>query len=359
MALGGENVHQRTMPKRNIAIITGGDTLEAASSIASARNVHDHLDPALFNRFLIHVENWKWELVEADELSATQIADARIDLADFALVTAGYTSRFDAAFIAIHGAPAETGHLQAYFELVGLPYTGSGVLASALAMDKQSCKHFLADALGMRTPAYHHVTASVEEGGALDPARSGIAFPCIVKPNSYGSGMGVTLAADQQALEQAAASIRALRQDILIEQFICGREFTVGALVLDGRIEVLPIAEVFRPDHRSMLQSTGAVAFTDRQSAEIVIDPDLPDDCSDRLRDLTREIGVAMDCKSFFRVDYMMDRDGEIYFLELNTIPGMTSRSVFTRQMERAGINQSDIYSRFIEDALARSVRRG
>jgi len=353
MALRREKVHQRAMARRNIAIVTGGDTLEAASSAASARNVHEHLDPARFNRFLISVENWKWRLVQADGMDAAQLADARIDLADFTLAVGADRIRFDAAFIAIHGAPAETGHLQAYFELVGLPYTGSGILASALAMDKQSCKHFLAQALGIPTPVHRYVTDGEE---AFDPAAPGIAFPCIVKPNSYGSGTGVALVADRQALERAMKRIHALGQDILIEQFICGREFTVGALMLDGKIEILPIAEVFRPDHSAGLHEVGEVVFTDRQSAELGLDPDLPDGCKERLCDLTARIGRAMNCRSFYRVDYMLDRDGGIYFLELNTIPGMTPRSVFTRQMERAGIGQADIYNRIVQDTLARSV---
>jgi len=344
------------MPKRNIAIVTGGDTLEAASSVASAGNVYEHLDPARFNRFLISVENWKWRLIQADGMDAAQLAQARIELADFTLAAGADRIRFDAAFIAIHGAPAETGHLQAYFELVGLPYTGSGILASALAMDKQSCKHFLADALGIPTPAHRYVT---DGGEAFGPSASGVAFPCIVKPNSYGSGMGVALVADRQALGKAMERIRALGQDILIEQFICGREFTVGALMLDGKIEILPIAEVFRPDHAAALHKAGEVVFTDRQSAELGLDPDLPDGCEEQLRDLTARIGMAMNCRSFYRADYMLDRDGAVYFLELNTIPGMTPRSVFTRQMEHAGIRQADIYNRIVQDTLARSLHRG
>ena len=101
MALRWEKVHQQAMPKRNIAIVTGGDTHEAASSVASAGNVHEHLDPAQFNRFLISVENWKWRLVQADGMDAAQLADVRIDLADFTLAGGADRIRFDAAFIRI------------------------------------------------------------------------------------------------------------------------------------------------------------------------------------------------------------------------------------------------------------------
>lgn len=337
------------MARRNIAIVTGGDSLESASSFASARNIYANLDQERFNRFLLSVENWRWRLIEADCIAPAQRDGATLDSRDFTLAVECDTIRFDAAFIAIHGAPAETGHLQAYFELVGLPYTGSGILASALAMDKQACKHFLAHATGVSIPRHHYV-----RGEGPDPAAvRELGFPCIVKPNAYGSGMGVVLAANETALAKAVARARALGRDVLIEEFIQGREFTVGALIIGGRIEILPIAEVFREDPARDLHARGQYSFTDRQSASIRFDPDLDQDTARALCRKALEIGQALKCRSFYRADFMLDGNREIYFLELNTIPGMTPRSVFTRQLAHGNFKESDIFNQIVVQELA------
>lgn len=334
--------------KRNIAIVTGGDSLESASSIASARNVYENLDKEQFNRFLITVQNWKWRLIQVDGISSGQLETAAFDLKDFTLGDGSERTQFDAVFIAIHGAPAETGHLQAYFELVGIPYTGSGILASALAMDKQSCKHFLANAIGVSVPRHQFIRSGAQEFGEND-----IDFPCIVKPNAYGSGMGVALVANRSALAEAVRNIRGLGQDVLIEQFIQGREFTVGALIIEGKIEILPIAEVFREDPLRDLGLHGQYSFTDRQSARIQIAPELDANTAERLRRTAIEIGQALKCKSFYRVDFVTDENQDVYFLELNTIPGMTARSVFTKQILESNFEEGDVYNRIINQVIS------
>ena len=341
------------MTKRNVAIVTGGDSLEAASSFASADNIYDCLDPARFNRFLLSVENWQWRVIKADTKSADWCNAASVDLSGFTLLHEDKRIEFDGVFIAVHGAPGETGHLSAYFELVGLPYTGSGVLASALAMDKSACKQFVSSACEVRMPRGFVVGPSeIAHTGDLP---EGFAYPLIIKPNAYGSGIEVTLVDTPAALEKSLTRIRKLGHKVVVEEHVSGREFTVGAVVLNGAIEILPIAEVFRPDQSTVLAKNGEAAFTDRQSAQIVIAPDLEEKIAVRLRDVTASIGETLGCRSFYRADFIVTDCGEVCFLELNTIPGTTPRSVFTAQIRHSRFTEKELYNRIMAEAMGQT----
>lgn len=343
------------MDRSNIAIVTGGETLEARSSLASAQNVYRQLDAARFNRVLVSVRNWRWRVLQADGLSTQEVEQAAIDLSDFSLVLPGKSIHFDAAFIALHGAPAETGHLQAYFELAGLPYTGSDILTSATAMNKSACKRLIrADSAALVPREWHIPIAQV---AAFDPAKLGVSYPCIVKPNAYGSGAGVRLAGTPRALEDCVRRAAELGQDVLVEEYISGREFTVGAVILNGELRVLPVAEVFRPDQREVLAARGSIGFTERQSAQLSLTPDLDDQAMAHITDATRAVGKALGCRSFYRADFILGDDGGLYFLEVNTIPGMTERSVFTAQVLAGGLVEGDLYRAVLEDVMAEGAR--
>lgn len=338
------------MHKLNIAIVTGGDSLEAASSLASARNVYDRLSAERFNRVMLTVKKWQWAAIQADGLAKEVLAQASVDRSDFSLCLPDRIIRFDGVFIALHGAPGETGHLQAWFELLGLPYTGSGMLTSATAMDKKQCKR-LVEAMGAaRVPQDRMITAS--EGKTFDLTQIDISYPLIVKPNSHGSGLGVSLVANDASLFDCAMQIDAMGQAILVEEFVPGREFTVGAIIQNGVTRILPVAEVFRPNHSQDLAKNGHIGFTDRQRAQFSLTPQLDVETCRRLEETTRAVGMALGCRSFYRVDFMLRADGELFFLEVNTIPGMTERSVFTAQLRAGGIDESAFYCAVLDEAL-------
>lgn len=324
-------------------VITGGDSLESLSSIDSARNVISYLDRDIFNCSLLKVENWNWSLLASDIIEDKQLSYSEIDVSDLSINFKAKKIKFDVAFIAIHGAPAETGYLQAYLEMVGIPYTGSGVLTSALTMNKLFCKEIVRVVKNVKVPS----------GKIFDKADlKGKKYPCIVKPNSYGSGIGVSVVNNKQSLEISVKKIQQLKQDALIEEYIEGREVTVGAVILENNIHVLPVAETLRADQKKLLTKNKFYNYTNRQSAEIVIEPSIDAKLVRKLQNVTKKIGELLGCRSFYRVDYMLSKKNEIYFLEVNTIPGMTARSVFVKQIERTGLKQGDIYKRLIMEAM-------
>lgn len=338
------------MKNRNIAIITGGDSLESLSSVRSADNLYRQLDGSEFNRYLLSLGDWRWRLLAGDGICDADLPSAQFDLGDFSIHLRDRQICFDGVFIAIHGAPAETGHIQGYLEMVGMPYTGSGILASSLAMDKRACKHFLSHLSSVQFSPdiiFDDVSEAVAE-----QVEKLLGYPCVVKPNSYGSGIGVAVVANRPALLASAQRIAVLGQEILAEKFVPGREFTVGAFVIGKQFTTLPIAEIFRPDHQQALRETGQAEFTDRQSADIQINPSLDEETARRFAEITIAIGKAVKCRSFYRVDYILADDGGIHFLEINTIPGMTPKSVFTQQIQASAYSEQEIYRQIILDML-------
>lgn len=339
------------MRKTTIAIVTGGDGPEAASSLASAHNVYNRLGDQHFNRVMMAVEGWQWTVVQADGIGTDILAHARVDRADFRLHLPERVIDFDGVFIALHGMPGETGHLQAWFELLGLPYTGSDMLASATAMDKRTCKRVIRAAGSIHTPQDWSITA--RDMKAFDPAQIEVSYPAIIKPNAHGSGMGVHLVSNSAALLDCVAKIHIMGQAALVEEFVAGREFTVGAVILNGEIRILPVAEVFRVNCTQAFVQQGHISFSDRQNARLSLSPEIEETIEQRLVEATRTIGMTLGCRSFYRVDFMLRDDNELFFLEVNTIPGMTERSVFTAQLRAAGLDEAEFYRTVLTEALA------
>ena len=344
------------MRKTTIAIVTGGDGLEAASSAASAHNVYNRLGDEHFNRVMLAVERWCWTVIRADGIDSDSLTQAWVDRANFRLELPDEVIGFDGAFIALHGAPGETGHLQAWFELLGLPYTGSNLLASATAMDKRACKRVIEAEGLMRVPRDWIIPA--RDLTAFDPKHIDVSYPVIIKPNAHGSGMGVHLVTNSQALLHCVTQIDIMGQAALVEEYIPGREFTVGAFILNGEIGILPVAEVLRPDYARELTQEGRIGFSDRQSACVCLSPDIDDKTVRQLAEATRAIGIALGCRSFYRVDFILRNDNELFFLEVNTIPGMTERSVFTAQLRAGGMDEGEFYRAVLQEALAGKPRQ-
>ena len=345
------------MQKTTIAIVTGGDGPEAASSLASAHNVYNRLGDKHFRRVILNVRRWCWTVIKADFVKGDSLKNARVDRANFKLELPGEVVNFDCAFIALHGAPGETGHLQAWFELIGLPYTGSNLLTSAIAMNKRACKQMI-EARGLMRVPREWVISGIDLT-EFHRKHVDVQYPAIIKPNAHGSGVGVHLVANFDDLAHCVKQIHSMGQVALVEEHISGREFTVGAFVLNGEVGILPVAEVFRPDYVEQLMHEGRVGFSDRQSARVCLTPDINAKIKRQLSEATYAVGIALDCRSFYRVDFILREDNELFFLEVNTIPGMTEQSVFTAQLRAGGLDESQFYRTIIQEACSGSPRLG
>ena len=247
----------------------------------------------------------------------------------------------DIVFIALHGANGEDGRVQAAFDLYGIRYTGSDYLSSALAMNKEYTKRlFMAD--GVSTPNGLYVT---REQAPEDLAETGMTYPCVVKPVSGGSSIGVSIARDQASYQTALEAAFAVDDGVIIEDYIEGREFSVG--VLEGVplpvIEIAPVSGWY--DYKNKYEAGSTVE---------TCPADLPDHIARMLQVLAVDAAVALDLSTYARIDMMLDQDGRAYCLEANTLPGMTPTSLLPQEAAAAGISFEELCERIVEISLAK-----
>jgi D-alanine-D-alanine ligase len=246
-------------------------------------------------------------------------------------------SNVDVAFIALHGTFGEDGQVQRILEERGVPYTGSGPEASALAFDKGAAKATFV-AAGILTPPYVVVEKGSWPKAAVQP-------PLVIKPARQGSSLGITIVKNRGELEQACALARRYDDRLIAEQFIRGRELSVGIL---GN-KTLPVVEICTKraffDYRAK--------YTPGEAEEIVPAP-LDRLTNSRIQDLARRAHDCLECRDFSRVDVMLNTSGELFVLEVNTIPGLTANSLLPKAARAAELSMQDVCVRMVEMALAR-----
>jgi D-alanine-D-alanine ligase len=255
----------------------------------------------------------------------------------------------DVCFLALHGRDGEDGTIQELLEILGLPYTGSGVSACIRCTDKVLAKHHLEDA-GLPTPDFVSFTETAFKqlgaAEALGEIAERIGFPMVVKPADQGSALGLRVA--QSAAEVPGALVAALSYSakVLLEKYVAGRDLAVS--VLDG--VALPIVEA--------MPETGMYDFDARYEigrSRFVCPADLPEEVTARAQSLAVQVHELLGCRDVSRVDILLDADGGLHVLEANVIPGLTETSLLPQAADAAGIRFDDLIARLIESALARS----
>ncbi len=244
---------------------------------------------------------------------------------------------YRAAFIALHGRWGEDGVIQGALEVVGLPYTGSGVLGSALAMDKIRCKQVWS-AAGIPTPAFA-VPASAD---GLDDCAQEIGFPLMVKPNREGSSLGIAKVESTRELQDAWHDAARYDDEVLLERWIGGSEFTASIL----QDHDLPLIRLETP-HEFYDYEAKYSSDTTRYVCPCGLEPARENE----LRDLAKQAFDVLGCSGWGRVDFMLDDTGAPYFLEVNTVPGMTDHSLVPMAAEHAGIEFDQLVTRILETA--------
>jgi len=321
--------------KKNIAIITGGDSSEIVISLKSAEQVRSCLDPGRYNTFIVFIKNNDWH-VNLDGGEQTPI-----DRHDFSFKTSGHKTKFDYAFFAMHGPPGENGILQAYFDLLNIPYSTSGVLPLALTFNKYVCKTLISSA-GINVPVAVLIRKNEQFKAEEILAKTGV--PCFVKPNRGGSSFGISRVNDPADLERAI--VIALKEDteVLVEEYIKGSELTCGLVKLKAKELNFPVTEIVSKkeffDYEAKYTSGMADEITPaRVSKEI----------SSNCQAISSRIYSLLNCSGIVRIDFIC-RDNEPYFLELNGIPGMTKESIVPRQIRASGLTESAVYEMIIKD---------
>ena len=300
--------------KRKVAVLMGGTSAERAVSLSTGKQILGALDE-------------------------TRYSFISLDTAEMpALLKSLAEDRPDIAVIALHGKGGEDGTLQGLLDLLGIRYTGSGVLASALAMDKAMSKHVLM-AAGVLMPQ----DTTLRRGETLTGE---IALPCIVKPNALGSTIGMAIARTSAEISPAVEAAFDYDDTVLIEQFITGTEITVPILG-NAELEVLPIVEIVPKGGFYDYEAKYTVGATDE-----IVPARITETLAAEARRIAQLCHRTLGCRGMSRTDMIITSDGRIYTLEVNTIPGMTPTSLLPRSAEAAGYSFSQLLDRLIALAL-------
>jgi D-alanine-D-alanine ligase len=327
-----------------VAVLMGGRSSEREISLRTGRGIAQALRSLGHDVVAVDAANGRL-LPAGDEERGAMPAAALEPHGEAALARPETLGGADVVLVALHGAAGENGTLQALLELTGKPYTGSGMLASALAMNKAMAKRLFEQA-GIPTPAWRLLAADARpealEGGG--PGR----LPWVVKPNEEGSSVGLTVVREP---EQLADALRLAGEygEILVERYVEGRELTV-ALLGD---QALPIVEI-RP--KSGLYDYDSKYTTGR--SDYSCPADLPEGVAARVRDLGRRAAATLGCRGVTRVDFRLDPEGTAWCLEVNTVPGMTPTSLVPMAAEAAGLSYDQVVQAMLDLALAEARRR-
>lgn len=323
---------------KNIAILTGGDSAERVISLKSGAVVRDHLPKDRYRTFLIDIQKADWKDLD------TGIA---VDKNDFTLTLAdGEKIRFDAAFAALHGSPLEDGKLQGYLELMGVPYTCCDGYVSALTMSKHNTKLQLAPYGIPMAPS-----ELLRKGEPIDEVKLlQLGLPLFVKPNDNGSSFGVTKVKTAEALLPAIEEAFRYSNEVMVEAFMPGREFSNGVLRVNGKVVVLPVTEII-PE----TEFFDFAAKYEGKSKEVT-PADLSAELTRQCQERTGKIYDLLKCKGAIRIDYILVGD-TFHLLEPNTIPGISPASIIPQQAQAHGWELGEFFALLIEEACSSNPR--
>ncbi|WP_353151249.1 D-alanine--D-alanine ligase [Flavobacterium sp.] len=321
----------------NIAVVMGGYSDESVISLRSGQLILTHLNKDKYQVFEVHILNEGWYVKVEDK-------KLPINRADFSFEHNGNSVKFDVAVNTIHGTPGEDGHLQSYWELLDLPYTGCGFYQSALTFSKRDTLSVLGK---FDIPKANSVY--VTKGQEIDGEKIAktLGFPFFVKPNQSGSSLGVSMVKELSELDKALAFAFAEDKDILIESQLKGVEISVGVMKLNGNTKVLGITEIVSGND-----------FFDYEAkylgkSEEITPARLSQEVSELVEQSAAKIYEVLGMQGFSRIDFIVMNDIP-YFIEINTNPGLSPQSIFPQQAAYANLNFSDLLENEIKLALER-----
>ncbi len=332
--------------KKKIALVTGGFTGESVISLKSAAVVEKTIDRALYEVFTIYIYPGDWYyLTPSGEKTA-------VDLNDFSLHLGDQKITFDGVFTILHGSPGEDGKLAGYFDLLGIPYTTCDQLTSAITMNKGYTKAIV------QTIPELQVARSMQlfeqEPTAAARIQEELQLPLFIKPNNGGSSIGMSKVKTWEELPEALDKAFAEDSQVLVEEFVSGREFSVGIFKANGQVTVLPATEIVSSreffDYEAKYVPGVCEEITPgRMNSEEVA----------RVERIAKKVYAVLNCKGAVRIDYFLQEEtGAFYFIEINTVPGQTETSLISQQVRAMGMEVSVFYTLLIEEMFAAAAKK-
>jgi D-alanine-D-alanine ligase len=340
--------------KLRVAIICGGKSSEHEISCISANGILNAIDRSKFEPVLIGItKSGKWLLLPDDTTFITQNgalptvpeSGIEVSITSQGLFSGGKNLAIDVAFPILHGTYGEDGTIQGLFEMIGLRYVGSGVLASAVSMDKSYAKPIFA-AAGLKVAPGTVVTSTNFE------LPSNLEFPLFVKPARSGSSRGTTKVKQRSDLKAAVEAALAFDSKVIIEQAVDGKEIECAVLQSQGKTIVSPVGEIV---------ISSKYEFYDFQAKYLddsmqLVFPDLPAGVEEKIQSAALTAFNAAGCEGLARVDFFYSTSGDVVINEINTMPGFTPLSVYPKLIEKIGINYQGLITTLIQTAQSRSA---
>jgi len=326
--------------KKNIALVTGGFSGEAVISYRTALTIGNNLDPAQYNVYKIDINpnGWFYELTDGRIMA--------VDKNDFSLQLDNRKINFDAVFIGMHGTPGEDGKLQGYFDTLKIPYTSCDAATSAITFNKRYTVA-VAKMAGVAVAKSVHLFKNIPM--PVSQVADQLKFPVFVKPNNGGSSIGMSKV--EQAADLEAAIEKAFKEDnqVLVEEMIQGREFTVGVFKTKGNIIVLPLTEVKANDDKAFFDFEAKYQGKSTETTPAEVDESV----ADKIRDAAKKIYAVFNCRGVVRIDFIYhEESGRPFMLEINTIPGQSEASIVPQQVKVMGWSLKEFYTKLVEEAF-------
>ena len=329
--------------KKKVALVTGGFSDEALVSYKSAKNIEGIIDKEKFDIYVIDICEEGWMYTEGQKRK-------QVDKNDFSIELNGEKINFDVALMCIHGTPGEDGKLPGYFDLIGLPYTSCDAAVSAITFNKRFTIA-LASINGINVANSVLVIKGADYH--FDTIKN-FKFPVFVKPNNGGSSVATSKVVeyDEALLKEAIDKAFEVDKQVLVEEFIKGRELTVGVYKLNAETVVLPISEVIMNTTANHEFFNFEAKYSGRTTE--ITPADVDDEIKSKINSAAEILYDSLNCKGIVRIDFIYHTDKKIlYMLEINTIPGQTDTSFIPQQMRAAGKDLGAVYTDFLNEAIA------
>ncbi len=326
--------------KKNIAIVWGGYSSEMVVSEKSMQGIYSFMDKNLYNIYKIKIAKDSWTAnIEGVEYP--------VDKNDFSIQAADGKVQIDFAYITIHGTPGEDGHLQGYLDMLNIPYSTCGMMASAITFNKFVCNNFLKN-FGFNVAKSVYLSRDTKYN--IDQIIEYLKLPVFVKPNTGGSSFATAKVKSKDEMQGAIDSAFGEASDVIIESFISGREVTCGCYKTKEKEVLLPLTEVVTQNE-----------FFDYNAkymgeVEEITPARLSEDITKQIQDLTSKIYDLVNAKGIIRADFIISEDIP-YLLEVNTTPGMTATSFIPQQVKAANLNITEVLSEIIENEYLKNAK--
>ena len=335
------------MKYNTIAVIYGSDSSEWQVSVRSGEFTASRIDGLLYDVYEIFAREGKWSVAAYRKRNSMRFvfpeeARPQVDKTDFSVVIDGKKVKFDFAYIMQHGTPGENGLMQGYLEMLGIPHSGCSAFVSAITFDKYSCKSYLKDVDYVKCADDIFLRKGESTEGLAQKAIEKLGIPMFVKPTDGGSSFGVTKVKSAEDFDKAVEYAFSEGNMIMAEGAIVGRELTC-AVYNNGKENVaLPVIEIITENEFFDYE-----AKYNGHSRE-VCPAQIPDSLRDEIQEVSKRIYSHLGCAGIVRVDYIASEEG-LYFLEVNTIPGMTAASLVPQMVRAAGLDMTNFLTAIIE----------